>query len=59
MSYDIFEYVNTRKECGARNPQELSHLGTHLFMPSATELFVQIEADIKGPVPKSRFRYIP
>ena len=57
MNHDVTEYVKTCKECGARNPQGPNSQAPIFTRPSATEPFVHIETDIKGPVPRSRFGY--
>ena len=57
MNHDVTEYVKTCKECGARNPQGTNSQAPIFKRPSATEPFVHIETDIKGPVPRSRFGY--
>ena len=57
MNHDVTEYVKTCKECGTRNPQGSNSQAPIFKGPSATEPFVHIETDIKGPVPRSRFGY--
>ena len=57
MNHDVTEYVKTCKECGTRNPQGPNSRAPIFIRPSATEPFVHIETDIKGPVPRSRFGY--
>ena len=57
MNHDMTEYVKTCKKCGARNPQGPNSQAPIFTRSSATEPFVHIETDIKGPVPRSRFGY--
>ena len=57
MNYDMTESVKTCKKRGARNPQGPNSQAPIFTRPSATEPFVYIETDIKGPVPRSRFGY--
>ena len=55
LNHDVMEYVKTCKEYGVKNPQRLNSQAPIFTRPSATEPFVHIETDIKGPVPRSRF----